>query len=115
MIKSYKDLRVWKKTLDLTESVYIKTRKLPDEERFGLVTQLRRAAISVGVNIAEGSGRGTRKDFKYFVSISYGSAKEVEALLIICERLYPWLDISNEREIVTDILKMLSGLRAKLS
>ena len=78
---------MWKHANDLAEGTYTATRGFPSDERFGLVQQLRRAAISVPSNIAEGSGRGSDRDFVRFLRIAYGSACELETQLRLAIRL----------------------------
>jgi four helix bundle protein len=87
MLKSYRDLEVWKKSLVLVSDVYRITRKLPPDERFGLTSQMRRAAVSVTCNIAEGYGRATRGEYLNHLSIARGSLYEVEALSEVCQEL----------------------------
>ncbi|RPI59311.1 MAG: four helix bundle protein, partial [Planctomycetaceae bacterium] len=77
-IRSYKDLQVWQKSMELAGQIYEATQKFPADERFGLTSQLRRAAVSVPSNIAEGYGRGTRKDYKRFLQVARGSLYELE-------------------------------------
>jgi len=84
---SYKDLRVWKESFTLSVAVYKLTRDFPSEEMYGLTSQLRRAAISIPSNIAEGYGRGTRRDYRSFVSIARGSALELQTQLGIAREL----------------------------
>lgn len=81
-IQDFRDLIVWQKAMQLTKLVYALTAKFPPDERFGLTLQLRRAAISVPSNIAEGHERG-RKEFRSFLSIARGSAAEVQCQLLI--------------------------------
>lgn len=71
--RGYKDLVVWQKAMNLSVEVYALTAQFPKEELYGLTSQMRRAAISIPSNIAEGSKRGTQKDFKYFLTIAFGS------------------------------------------
>ena len=80
-LRYYEDYTVWQKAMDLAEAVYAVTLKLPFEERFGLSNQLRRAAVSVPSNIAEGQARRTDKEFSYFLHISKGSIAEIETQL----------------------------------
>ena len=82
----YSDLIVWQKAMELTDEVYALTRLLPREEMFALADQMRRAAISVPSNIAEGHGRQSEKEFKQFLSIAQGSVFELETQLHICLR-----------------------------
>lgn len=83
----YKNLDVWKLSMDFLTDIYGLIRLLPPEERFALCDQLRRAAISVPSNIAEGQTRNSSKEFIHFLSISKGSLAEIETQLIICQRL----------------------------
>ena len=80
---NFKELKIWQLTRCFVKDVYLLSRKFPDDERFGLTQQIRRAAISISSNIAEGSGRGTNKEFSHFLDIANGSAFEVEAQLIL--------------------------------
>lgn len=77
------DLTVWKRGIQLVKEIYLLTTKFPSDEKFGLTSQLRRAAVSIPANIGEGFGRNSRKDFARFASIALGSAREVETLLLI--------------------------------
>jgi four helix bundle protein len=86
-IKSYRDLVAWQKAMDLVTSVYQVSERFPGHERFGLVSQIRRAAVSVPSNIAEGHGRRTKSDFVHFLDVARGSANEVQTQLLIAERL----------------------------
>jgi four helix bundle protein len=79
--RSFRGLLVWRQAMNLARDCYFLTKKLPKEELFGLTRQMRRAAVSVPANIAEGSGRGTRKDFVNFLRISQGSLREMETYL----------------------------------
>jgi len=84
-VQSYRELIVWQKSMDLVRSVYELTKKFPNEERFGLSSQVRRAAVSVPSNIAEGQGRNSTKEFLRHLSISYGSLMETETQILIAE------------------------------
>jgi four helix bundle protein len=86
-INSYKDLIVWQKTLELSKEIYLLTKNFPKEEQFGLISQMRRASVSILSNIAEGSGRYFSNEWKQFCSIAYGSALELESQLILCREL----------------------------
>lgn len=77
-IQSFKQLVVWQRAMELAEEVYRLTESLPSSERFGLISQIRRSAVSIPSNIAEGRQRGTRKDFAQFLRIADGSAAELE-------------------------------------
>lgn len=86
-VKDYRELIVWQKTMDFMEYIYRATSKFPKEELYGLVSQMRRAAVSIPSNIAEGQARNTTRDFLHFLAIAYGSLKEVETQVLISERL----------------------------
>ncbi len=87
MIQSYRDLEVWQVSMDLAAMCYQRSRLLPREELFGLTSQIRRAASSIPANIAEGYGRGTRKDYTRFLEIAQGSVKELETHLLLAHRV----------------------------
>jgi four helix bundle protein len=111
-IQSYKDLIVWQKAMDLVVYVYEITEKYPKEELYGLISQTRRCAVSIPSNIAEGRRRSTRKDFKQFLSISFGSSAELETQIEIVKRL-PWgkkLDFKKIDGMLIEVMKMLNGL-----
>ena len=86
MIK-YKELKIWDNSLKILKQVYILCNQFPDSEKFGLTSQLKRASVSLVSNIAEGAGRNSNQQFVQFLSISKGSAYEVEAQLIIAKEL----------------------------
>ncbi|MEI6511446.1 MAG: four helix bundle protein [Candidatus Uhrbacteria bacterium] len=115
-VQSYKDLNVWQAAMNLVTDVYRQTESFPKHELFGLVSQIRRCAVSIPSNVAEGSRRGTRKDFRHFVLIAYGSGAELETQLEVAKRLGY---ISNEFHVgleqkLTDIMRMLNGLTRSL-
>lgn len=85
--KGFKDLIVWQKSMDLVVDLYSATESFPSKEMYGLTNQIRRAAVSIPSNLAEGSKRGSKKDFRQFVLISYGSAAEISTQLEISLRL----------------------------
>ena len=86
-IKIHKDLDVWKKSIQFVKRVYEITLKFPDDEKYGLTNQMRRCAVSIPSNIAEGDGRNLKKEFKQFLYISLGSISELETQLIISSKL----------------------------
>jgi four helix bundle protein len=86
-VRSYKDLVAWQKSMDLVTAVYRASQGFPKEEIFGLVSQIRRAAVSVPSNIAEGHARTSRKEFQYFLSNARGSLAELETQLTIAHQL----------------------------
>ncbi|MBQ9522434.1 MAG: four helix bundle protein [Paludibacteraceae bacterium] len=87
MAHNFRDLEVWKRAMAVAKKVYVITRQFPKEEKFGMTSQIQRAAVSIASNIAEGAGRGTNKDFVHFLSMALGSAFEVETQLIISKEL----------------------------
>jgi four helix bundle protein len=115
-IKSYKDLIVWQKAMILAKTIYTITTKYPKEEIYGLTSQLRRAAVSVACNIAEGQARNSTGEFKQFLDVSRGSLAETKTLLLLSNDLN--LISSSELEeitIITDeVGKLLSGLLKSL-
>ncbi|GAB2767933.1 four helix bundle protein [Salinimicrobium soli] len=86
-MRNFREYDVWKGGISFTASVYIFTRELPDEEKFGIISQLRRASTSIPSNIAEGCSRHSENDFARFIEIALGSAFEVETLLVICKEV----------------------------
>ncbi len=110
-MRDFRDLEVWKKSIDLTEKIYIITKGFPDDEKYGLTSQLRRAAVSVSSNISEGCGRRTSKDFAGFLHNAFGSIKEIECQVIIADRLgYLRGDYLNDiMKEIDDVGKMLRG------
>ena len=83
----FKELKVWQKAIDLVTETYRKSGSFPKEEQYGLTSQIRRSAVSIPSNIAEGCGRKTSKDFSNFLGVALGSAFELETQLIICKNL----------------------------
>jgi len=110
---SFEKLEVWKLSKDFSVFIYKITEKFPSEERFGLMSQLRRAAVSIPTNISEGSGRTNKKDKAHLTQLSYSSLMEVLNLLIISNELRFINDeeLTNLREKVEQISKKLSNLR----
>ena len=112
-IKSYKDLIVWQKGYELVKQVYLLSSKLPQSEIFALQSQMRRSAVSIVSNIAEGSSRKTRKDYCQFIHIAYGSTSELETQLSLCRDLYN-ININKELALITEVSKMLRVIINKL-
>ncbi len=109
-IKTFKDLIVWQKSIELVKETYKIAKSLPAEERFILVSQMIRAAISIPANIAEGWARNHKLEFIRFINISYGSSTELETHFIICKSQYPNLDYLKVEGLVIEVQKMLSKL-----
>jgi four helix bundle protein len=113
----YRDLLVWQKAILLAKEVYRLTRDFPSSEKWGLVSQMRRAAVSVPSNIAEGQARRTTKDFIQFISIAEGSVAELDTQLILAYEL-GYCDQGTTAPIaliVEELRKMLNSLRRRLS
>ncbi len=115
--QNYKDLVVWQKGIALAKATYRLTSKFPSEEKFGLVSQMRRAAVSIPSNIAEGQARHTTGEFIQFISHAEGSVAELETQLILSlELAFAKADDSQASFVLLDeIRRMLNGLRRKLS
>src|SRR5215208_1760808 len=86
-VQSYRDLIVWQKSVDFIDEIYRLSRKFPEDERYAMMMQIRKAAVSISSNIAEGSGRFTSRDYLNFLSQSRGSVKESESHLLVATRL----------------------------
>ena len=114
--RNYSDLIVWQKAMDLVELIYKATAQFPREEIYGLTNQLRRAAVSVPSNIAEGQGRGSANDFRRFLSISYGSLREVETQVLISQRLHFLTDAQADRvmNLTAEVGRLINGLTNSL-
>jgi four helix bundle protein len=116
-INSYQDLIVWQKGIELSGKIYVLTTNFPKEEVYGLTSQMRRAAVSIPSNIAEGRNRGTRKDFVQFLRISNGSVAELQTQIEISKQLYKKSSHSYQEidGLLIEISKMLSSMIKKLS
>ncbi len=115
-LKSYRDLEVWQKAMDLVVECYKITKNFPESEIYGLTSQLRRAAVSIPANIAEGRERQHTKEFLQHLSIAYGSLAELETHLQIAQRLN-YLDIAHVDQVLektAEIGRMINGLRRSL-
>lgn len=111
-LETYRELKVWQKAMDLVEQVYLVSRSFPDDERFGLVSQVRRAVVSIPANIAEGYGRKHRGDYLHHLSMARGSLMELETHLIIAVRLRFVAEQQTQQVWQTsqEVGKMLNGL-----
>ena len=116
-INSYKDLIVWQKTIKLVTEIYKLTKAYPKSELYGLTTHTRKTAISIPSNIAEGRRRGSKKDFRQFIIIAYGSGAELETQLEIAKNLSfgnP-SDLQKTESLLTEIMKMLNKMLSSLA
>ena len=109
-IRSYKDLEVWQRSMDLVVECYKAAKAFPSEERYGLTAQLRRSAVSVPSNIAEGRGRRGIGEFLYHLGVAYGSLMEIETQLLIAIRLNYLTDVQGD-----DVLGRLGEVRRLLA
>lgn len=117
IIVTYKDLIVWQKAVKLVVIIHELTDQFPNEEKFGLISQMRRAAVSIPSNIAEGRRRGTRKDFLSFLRIAYGSGSELETQIEI-SKLLPktkHLDWSTADILLNEIMRMLNSMLKRMN
>jgi four helix bundle protein len=114
--RHYKELQIWQKGLALCKAVYLLTEKLPKHESYGLVSQMRRAAVSVPSNIAEGQARQGTREFLQFLSHASGSLAELETqtLLTIELAYFAKADIATVLDLIGEVQKMLAAIRRKL-
>lgn len=115
-IQSFKDLIAWQKAMDLVVEVYRATESFPQREMYGLSNQMRRAAVSIPSNIAEGQGRSTTKDFCHFLCHSIGSVQELETQLLISRR-QGFMDNKTQiacQDLIAEVGRILHGLLTSL-
>jgi four helix bundle protein len=115
-IKNFQDLRIWQKGIEVVKDIYILTKKFPKEELYGLTSQMRRSAVSIPSNIAEGFRRYHNKEYKQFLYIAMGSCAELETQIIIAHEL-DYLNDTDKIEIIeklTYICRMINQLIKKL-
>lgn len=116
-VKNYQELISWQRAMDLVEDVYRASRDFPREEIYALTSQIRRAAVSVPSNIAEGQGRRSTSDFLRHLSIAYGSLREVETQILISRRL-KYISQAKLDEVMSragEVGRLLNGLMASLT
>ena len=116
-VRTHRDLDVWKKSIDLVTLIYKYTADYPKDEMYGLTSQIRRCAVSIPSNIAEGSARTTRKDFSHFLAIALGSVAELETQLIISKNLnyLPETVLNELMPELISIRRMTLGLRKSIN
>lgn len=113
----FEKLHFWKKSVQLAKDIYLLSVALPKDEKFGLVSQMKRCAVSIPSNIAEGSGRNSNKEFNHFLAVALGSAYESQTQLILCQEL----SLIDEKSIkvlllqVIEIQKMIYGFKSTLA
>ena len=116
-MKDFRDLKVWEKAHELALTAYAATTNFPKQEIFGIVSQIRRAATSIGANIAEGCGRGGNAEFQRFLHMAMGSANELEYHLLLSKDLH-FLSEEDHRDVqaqVVEVKRMLAGLIRKVT
>lgn len=116
-MNNYKNLKVWQDAVSLAVNIYKTTNQFPKEELYGLTSQIRRSAVSIASNIAEGSGRTSKKEFNQFLGIAHGSSFELDTQLIIASKVgflnqEEYLKLSQD---LIEIQKMNSGLKKSLT
>lgn len=117
VIYSYKKLIVWQRAIELATEIYSLTNNFPKEELYSLTSQMRRSAISISSNIAEGRYRGTKKDYLHFLRIAYGSGAELESQIEIAKNIYKKenLNYKKSEEKLLEVMKMLNVIIRKLN
>jgi four helix bundle protein len=112
MLKNFKELNVWQRAYQLCLEIYKITKDFPREERYGLTSQIRRAAVSIPSNIAEGYGRKTRREYIQALYVAYGSNCELDTQILLCGDLgfIKGEDLKRLQEVVGDVERMLKGL-----
>lgn len=112
-MSSYRDLEVWKQSFEVAKRVYDLCSRLPATEKYGLVSQVQRSAVSIPSNIAEGQQRNSNKEFKHFLSIARGSAAELSTQLLLIQDIYT-VDCTELLQSNENVQKMLYSLGSKL-
>jgi four helix bundle protein len=112
-VQSFRDLEVWQKSFELTERVYQLSKGLPGNEKFGIISQIQRSAVSIPSNIAVGASRNNRKEYIQFIGIARGSAAELETQLLLVQKIYN-LELNSELELLDQVERMLTRLSQSL-
>ncbi len=112
---NYKELKVWQRSMKLAEKIYLISSDLHKNETYGLKSQIRKSAISVPSNIAEGCGRNSEKQLLYFLQVAQGSLAELETQVLLIEMLTSLMIEENLKTEINDIQKMLRGLQRKFN
>ena len=116
LVKSYKDLTVWKRAMELVKEIYELSEQFPKEELYGMTQQMRRAVVSIPSCIAEGYLRRHKKEYSHFLSISLGSAAELETQILICKMLpkFKHINFTPAESLLNEVLKMLYVMTNKI-
>ena len=117
MTHNFRELIVWKNSIDLSNRIYQLTRSFPPSELYALTSQMQRAVVSISANIAEGSGRATNKDFAHFLSIALGSAYELETELVLAHNFgyVSSVEYNEIIDMIVEVQKMLHNLMNKFN
>lgn len=113
--RGHRELVVWQEAMELAKAVYTMTTEFPQEERFGLISQMRRAAVSVPSNIAEGAGRGSAREFQQFIMIARGSLSELETQALLAHELGFMNGSAALMERISRIFRLIAGLQKSLA
>lgn len=113
-VQNFKELIVWQRAMEVVKEVYRETAKLPKEEMFGLASQMRRCAVSIPSNIAEGSKRGSKADYVRFLNIADGSAAELETQILLAGDLFPQVSLEKAAALLQEVQRMLTKVLEKL-
>ena len=115
-IKSYKELIVWQKAIKLVKKIFLLTNKFPKSELYGLISQMRRSAVAIPSNIAEGYGRKSSKEYAQFYAIAYGSALELETQIIITKDLdfAPLENFQKADMLLEEVSRMLNSMTSRM-
>jgi len=113
MQHNFRELKIWQDALKVVKSTYELCKKLPSDEKFGLINQMQRCSVSIPSNIAEGSGRSSEKDFVRFINMAVSSSYELETQLILAKELFD-IKIDKELEDIHTLQKMIRGFKKTL-
>jgi four helix bundle protein len=114
MAHNFKEMKIWQEAMKVVKSTYFLTAQLPSDEKFGLISQINRCAVSIPSNIAEGSGRSTEKDFLNFLNISLSSSFELETQLILANDIFN-LDVEDLSLKVNELQRMIVGFKKSIN
>ena len=114
MAHNFKEMKIWQEAMKVVKSTYFLTAQLPSDEKFGLISQINRCAVSIPSNIAEGFGRSTEKDFLNFLNISLSSSFELETQLILANEIFN-LDVEDLSLKVNELQRMIVGLKKSIN
>jgi four helix bundle protein len=114
---NYRQLKVWEKAIDMVVDIYKITAEFPKEEKYGLISQMRRSTVSIASNIAEGAGRNSEKDFCHFLAMAHGSSYELETQIIVSQKLNLMAKETSEKVCskLIEVQKMNHSLQVKLN